>query len=188
MRRPHAAALIAVALLVSACAAAQPPAWTYAPPTASPTAGPSSSAAASSGASAAASAAPSAGASAATSAGPSAGSAAPSAATSAAPSGGSGGGGAASTSLDLTASGVQFDKNALAAPANTAFTIQFNNQDQGIPHNVTIKDASGKDVFKPDLLTGPGKADYNVPALPAGAYTFYCVVHPGMTGTLTVGP
>ncbi len=43
-------------------------------------------------------------------------------------------------------------------------------------------------MFKPDLLTGPGKTDYNVPALPAGTYTFYCIVHPGMTGTLTVGP
>ena len=186
MRRPlAAAALLVVAVLVSACAAAQPPAWTYAPPTASPTANASASA----GASAPASAPASAGASAVTSAAPSAGG---SAATSAAPSGGSaaasGGSGGASTSLDLTALNVAFYKSALSAPANTPFTIHFDNQDQGIPHNVTIKNASGTDVFKPDLLTGPAKTDYNVPALPAGTYTFYCIVHPGMTGTLTVGP
>ncbi|HEY5628449.1 MAG TPA: cupredoxin domain-containing protein [Candidatus Limnocylindrales bacterium] len=182
MRRPlTAAALLTVAMLMSACAAAQPPQWTYAPATASPSA--NASAGASDGASAATSAAPSAAASAPASAAP----------ASAAASGGSaapasGSGGAASTSLDLTAQNVQFDKTALSAPASTAFVIHFNNQDQGIPHNVTIKDGTGKDVFKPDLLTGPGKVDYNVPALPAGTYTFYCIVHPGMTGTLTVGP
>jgi plastocyanin len=27
---------------------------------------------------------------------------------------------------------------------------------------------------------------YDVPALPAGTYTFICIVHPNMTGTLTV--
>lgn len=185
MRRPLlAAALLTAALLLSACAATQPPAWTYAPPTASPTVNPSA-AAPSAGASAATSPAPSAGGSAATSAAPASGSAAPSG-SSAAPASGSGG--AASTSLDLTAQNVAFDKDALSAPANTAFTIHFDNQDQGIPHNVTIKDASGKDVFKPELITGPAKTDYSIPALPAGAYTFYCIVHPGMTGTLTVGP
>jgi plastocyanin len=30
--------------------------------------------------------------------------------------------------------------------------------------------------------------DYDVPALPAGAYTFVCLVHPAMVGNLTVGP
>ncbi len=189
MRRPlAAAAMLVVAVVVSACAAAQPPAWTYAPPTASPTANASASAGASAPASATApaSAPAPAGASAVTSAAPSAGG---SAVTSAAPSGGpSAPSGGASTSLDLTALNVNFDKTALSAPANTPFTIHFDNQDQGIPHNVTIKNASGTDVFKPDLLTGPAKIDYNVPALPAGTYTFYCIVHPGMTGTLTVGP
>ena len=27
---------------------------------------------------------------------------------------------------------------------------------------------------------------YSVPALAAGTYTFICIVHPNMTGTLTV--
>ncbi len=42
-------------------------------------------------------------------------------------------------------------------------------------------------VFKGDIITGPAKTTYNVPALAAGAYTFVCSVHPNMTGTLKVG-
>ena len=53
-------------------------------------------------------------------------------------------------------------------------------------HNVEIKDGSGKDVFKGDLVTGVTTTTYTVPALTAGAYTFNCTVHPNMTGTLTV--
>jgi len=30
------------------------------------------------------------------------------------------------------------------------------------------------------------KVTYNVAALAAGAYTFWCEVHPNMTGTLTI--
>ena len=32
----------------------------------------------------------------------------------------------------------------------------------------------------------PGATDYQVPALKAGTYPFVCIVHPNMTGTLTV--
>ena len=42
-------------------------------------------------------------------------------------------------------------------------------------------------MFKGDLVTGPKKVTYNVPALKAGSYPFVCTVHANMTGTLTVG-
>jgi plastocyanin len=177
MRRPLAlVSLIAVAVLVSACAASQAPGWTYAPPTPAPTPGPSQSAGASAGPSAAAAsaAAPSAGAS---EAAPSAGSSA------AAPSGAAGG-----TVIDLTAQNIAFQQTSLSAPANTPFTIHFDNQDTSTIHNVVIKDSSGAEKFSGDLITGPAQADYQVPALPAGTYTFVCAVHANMTGTLTVGP
>jgi plastocyanin len=73
----------------------------------------------------------------------------------------------------------------VTAPAGTPFVIAFDNQDAGIPHNVEIKDASGAEVFKGDVFPGVEKRDYQVPALAAGTYTFTCVVHPNMTGTLT---
>jgi plastocyanin len=74
----------------------------------------------------------------------------------------------------------------LTAPANAPFQIDFDNEDASVQHNVTIKDASGTMVFKGDLVTGVAETTYNVPAIAAGSYTFYCIVHPNMTGTLTV--
>lgn len=179
MRRPIAAvALLAVAMLVSACAASQAPGWTFAPPTPSPTAGPSQSAGASGAPAASESAAAASASAPAASSDASAGASAPAA------SGGAAGGNV----INLTAQGIQWTTTSLKAPANTAFTIHFDNQDQGVPHNLNIKDASGQDVFKSDLVTGPAQADFQIKALPAGTYTFVCNVHPGMQGTLTVGP
>ena len=40
-------------------------------------------------------------------------------------------------------------------------------------------------MVRGDIITGVAEADYNVPALAAGDYTFVCSVHPNMTGTLT---
>ena len=90
------------------------------------------------------------------------------------------------TVVELAAQNTAYTVTALQAPAGQDFTIHFKNQDASTQHNVEIKDASGKSVFKGDLLTGPGEANYIVKALPAGSYTFNCDVHPSMTGTITV--
>jgi plastocyanin len=158
-------ALTAVALLgLAACTASAAPGWTFAP-TPSPSAAPSVAPSASAGGSAAPSAAPS-------------GSSAPSAAPS--------GGGAGGTTLQQVASGVQFGTASLEAPANQPFSIDFDNQDAGIPHNIQIADASGTMVFEGDTVNGPAKITYNVPALAAGSYKFSCKWHPTMVGDLTV--
>lgn len=94
--------------------------------------------------------------------------------------------GAAGPALKVTAQNIAFDPTSLTATANTAFEITFADQDQGIPHNIDIKDGSGTSVFRGDLVTGPNTATYAVPALPAGDYTFVCDVHTSMTGTLSV--
>jgi len=90
--------------------------------------------------------------------------------------------------LQLTASGIAYDKTDLTAPANTPFSILFANNDAGIPHNVSIHagSAGGTEVFRGEIFSGVGTRTYAVPALPAGTYTFACSVHPNMTGTLTV--
>jgi len=171
MRRPLATvSLLAVALLLSACAASQAPGWTFAPPTPAPTPGPSQSAAASTAPSAEASAAAS--------------GEAPSAGASAAASGGTVG----AAVVDITASGVQWTTKDVTAPANAAFKIHFDNQDASTQHNIIIKDGTGMEMFKTDLLTGAATMDYDVPALAAGTYTFVCLVHPSMVGNLVVGP
>jgi mono/diheme cytochrome c family protein/plastocyanin len=99
------------------------------------------------------------------------------------PAASGGGGGAAVT---ITAQNIAFTTAAVDAPAGQAFTINFDNEDAGTPHNVDIMDASGQSVFKGEIFPGVGTKPYSVPALAAGSYKFQCDVHPNMTGTLTV--
>ncbi len=98
------------------------------------------------------------------------------------------GGQAAGPTLQVSAANIAYEQSSLEAPANTPFSIEFDNKDAGVPHNVAIhKDsAGGQEVFKGDIFNGPDKRTYSVPALPAGTYAFVCSVHPNMTGTLTV--
>ena len=112
----------------------------------------------------------------------------PSASGSAAASGGNGGSGAASDALQISAQSIQFSTNQLRAPADRAFTIEFENGDSGISHNVDILDANNTSIFKGAIFPGVATETYKVPAIKAGTYSFICDVHPNiMTGTLTVG-
>lgn len=118
-----------------------------------------------------------------------AGSGAPSAAPAGSPAASPAASGTASgTVIELTASGIAFDKTDLTAPAGVAFQIKFTNNDAGIPHNVVIHQGSptGAVVWQGEIFSGTATRTYDVPALPAGTYGFACAVHPNMTGTLTV--
>jgi cytochrome c oxidase subunit II len=112
-------------------------------------------------------------------------SAAPSAAPSGAPAPS---GQPAGPTLQISALSIAFEQSALEAPADTPFKIEFDNKDASIPHNVAIHEGgpTGPEVFKGEVVTGPTKTTYDIPALKAGAYGFVCSVHPNMTGTLTV--
>jgi plastocyanin len=81
-----------------------------------------------------------------------------------------------------------YDKTALSAPAGSPFTIEFDNQDPNVPHNVDIE-AEGQTtpLFEGELITGVAKATYSVDPLDPGTYQYFCKVHPTtMKGTLTV--
>lgn len=105
-----------------------------------------------------------------------------------APSGQAGGSPVPQTGqVQVTAQGIAFTTTSVNAPADKAFSLLFDNQDAGVPHNVDIQDANGASVFKGEIVTGPTQTTYNVPALKAGTYKFVCDVHPNMTGTLTAG-
>ena len=159
MRSFRLLALLVVAVAaVAACTGSASPGWTYAPAP-SPTPAPSIDA----------SAEPT---------------AAPSAGASAAPSEGAGGGDG--VVLDISAQNIAFDKATLEAPADTPFQIRFANNDAGIPHNVEIKDGMTMSVWKGEIFNGVETRVYDVPALPAGTYTFICTVHPNMVGELVV--
>lgn len=93
--------------------------------------------------------------------------------------------------VDIVALGIAFDTNCIEAPANTPFTIAFDNKDAGVLHNVSVY-PSATELTNPieqgDIITGPATAEYAVPALKAGEYYFHCDVHPTqMFGKLVVG-
>lgn len=108
--------------------------------------------------------------------------------------GGGGDGGPVAGAQELTlaannpagTSNFVFDPNALEAKADTPIALTFNNNDDGIVHNVAVLDGAetlGATDFAPGVITQV----LNVPALPAGAYQFVCQAHPTtMTGTLEV--
>jgi plastocyanin len=80
-----------------------------------------------------------------------------------------------------------FDKACLAAPADTAFTVHYDNEDSNT-HNFDIQ-KGGVSVFTSDLVIGPKVVTYRVQALAPGSYTFRCDIHPvQMHGTFVVGP
>ncbi len=96
---------------------------------------------------------------------------------------------AGGTSLTISAKNNTFDIDCLAAPADTAFTIAFNNQDYDI-HNVSIydKDHGDKALFKGEVIYGPKSITYSVPAQAEGTYEFRCDPHAdSMIGTFIVG-
>jgi cytochrome c oxidase subunit II len=90
------------------------------------------------------------------------------------------------TTISISAANTAFSTAALDAPAGVPFSVAFANNDSGVPHNFDIVDANGNEVFKGDIVTGVTTVTYQVPALAAGSYGFRCIVHPTMTGTLTV--
>lgn len=102
----------------------------------------------------------------------------------------------ASTALDeepgqvaVAARNSAFDTDRLTAPASRPFTIAFDNQDAGVPHNVSIYPEAGGPpaLFEGEIITGPAELAYEVPAQPAGTYSFVCDVHPvQMVGTLVI--
>jgi len=91
--------------------------------------------------------------------------------------------------LQLSARDIKYDKDALAAPADQPFVIDFKNQDPaGISHDVDVRQTDGTTVVvDQQTIDGGTEVQYQYQALPAGTYTFICSIHPAiMHGTLTV--
>jgi plastocyanin len=101
--------------------------------------------------------------------------------TSAAPSGGP-------VQLAADPSTIAFTTDSLQAQAGNV-TIDFDNPNSTIPHDVCVQDPSGKQLGCSKQIAG-GKTSLNLKKLKAGSYTFYCSVDDheaaGMKGTLAV--
>jgi plastocyanin len=85
--------------------------------------------------------------------------------------------------VTIVAKDMKFSQPAVTVKAGAAFDLVFDNQ-EGAPHNVAISDASGKSVYKGEIVSSK-KVTYPIPALAAGSYAFLCEVHPDMKGTIT---
>ena len=85
------------------------------------------------------------------------------------------------TTIELSAADLQFNTDAIEAPAGEDFCIEFTNDDT-VPHDVSIveTDFNGDDVDPGESIV------YTIPAMEAGEYTFFCSLHPTMEGTLTI--
>jgi plastocyanin len=103
-----------------------------------------------------------------------------------APSGGAECGSDKKVQLDIIAKGVAFDPTCLVA-APGSFTINFDNQDAGIQHNIAVLDQKGgTQIAATDIAAGPVKQTLDL-KLDPGTYYFQCDVHPTtMFGTLAV--
>jgi cytochrome c oxidase subunit 2 len=87
--------------------------------------------------------------------------------------------------IEITANNTQFDIDEFEVPADTPFCIAFENQ-EAVGHNVSILNGSEK-LFEGEFLNEPSSIIYQVPALPAGEYTFVCDAHvQAMNGTVIV--
>jgi plastocyanin len=93
------------------------------------------------------------------------------------------------STVQVSSHDTAFDQRCLAGPADTAFTISYDNTSG--THNVAIytDNTASKLLFRGDIVTGPRVVPYSVPALPKGTYFFRCDVHPTqMTGVFVVAP
>jgi plastocyanin len=97
--------------------------------------------------------------------------------------------GGEAVTIDLTADVMAFDTETITVPAGAEVTVNFDNQDDGIPHNLAVyTDSSGATaIFVGDTVTGPVETTYTftAPSEP-GTYYFRCDVHPEMNGDFVV--
>ena len=84
-----------------------------------------------------------------------------------------------------------FDKGVLSVISDQAISLEFDNQDPSVPHNVVVfdgQDETAPELFKGELVTGPKKVIYPLPGLAPGSYFFHCQVHPAtMQGIIESG-
>jgi plastocyanin len=90
---------------------------------------------------------------------------------------------ASATGVTLTIAEFAFAPDPLTVSAGAGVTIA--NRD-GSPHTVTSGTRAAPDG-RFDVSVEAG-ASAPLPAPPAGTYTYFCAIHPGMKGTLEVRP
>ncbi|WP_143727269.1 cupredoxin domain-containing protein [Methanoculleus chikugoensis] len=92
--------------------------------------------------------------------------------------------------VDLSAENLAFDTSTITVPAGANVTVNFDNMDDGIPHNVAVytNASAAEEIFVGETITGPAQTTYTFTAPDEpGTYFFRCDVHPQqMTGDFIV--
>lgn len=80
---------------------------------------------------------------------------------------------------------IQFETTAIELPAGQPLRLVLDNQDAGVPHDVSIRQG-GQELARSAIVSGPAMTEVRFGPLEPGSYQFACTVHPAMTGTLTI--
>ena len=92
--------------------------------------------------------------------------------------------------VDLSAKNIAFNTSTITVPAGAEVTVNFDNEDTGVPHNFAVytDSSASQSIFKGDTITGPATTTYTFTApSDSGTYYFQCDVHPQqMTGDFVV--
>lgn len=92
--------------------------------------------------------------------------------------------------VNIGAKNIAFNMSTITVPAGSQVTVNFNNQDSGIQHNVAFYTdfSASKTIYKGPVITGSNKTTFTFTApAQAGTYFFRCDIHPTqMTGKFVV--
>ena len=83
--------------------------------------------------------------------------------------------------IGLVAKNIRFNVSSITVPAGSNVIINFNNQDNGVPHNFAVytNSSATSTIFRGPIITGPNMTTYTftAPTTP-GTYFFRCDTHP----------
>jgi len=89
--------------------------------------------------------------------------------------------------MTIVSTTSDFDVEAFAVRAGEAVTVTYDNQDDGVAHNLRF-DLEGAPTAQTETARGPDTQTITFAVAEAGEYTYICDVHPAaMRGTLVVG-
>jgi plastocyanin len=81
--------------------------------------------------------------------------------------------------VTIVAKDSEWDADRIEVPADDEVTVVVDNQDDGVSHNLNVKDTD----FKTKIEKGPKEQRLDV-TLEEGTYEYVCDVHANMKGTL----
>ena len=87
--------------------------------------------------------------------------------------------------VTIVAQDIAFDTTELSARVGESLHITFDNRDNGVEHSLHVRDTATGDQMT-DIAEGLVTQTLSVTFDQAGEHTYFCDVHPFMTGTITV--